>query len=75
MNETMESPTELGCLAVVWAVKHFHHYLHGQKFTVITDHAVLQYLKNMTNPVGKLGCWLMTLNEHENNQSPFKTTY
>lgn len=57
--------TELECLAVVWAVKHFHHYLHGQKFTVITDHAALRYLKNMTNPVGKLGRWLMTLNGYD----------
>jgi len=54
--------TELECLAVIWAVKHFHHYLHGQKFLIITDHAALTYLKNMVNPVGKLGRWLMTLN-------------
>ena len=54
--------TELECLAVVWAVRHFHHYLHGQRFTVITDHAALRYLMNMTNPVGKLGRWLMILN-------------
>jgi hypothetical protein len=57
--------TELECLAVVWAVKHFHHYLHGRKFTVITDHAALRYLKNMSNPVGKLGRWLMTLNSYD----------
>jgi hypothetical protein len=54
--------TELECLAVVWSVKYFHYYLHGQKFTVVTDHAALRYLLNMTNPVGKLGQWLMTLN-------------
>ena len=57
--------TELECLAVVWAVRHFHHYLHGQKFTVITDHAALKYLLKMTNPVGKLGRWLMTLNGYD----------
>jgi hypothetical protein len=57
--------TELECLAVIWAVKHFHHYLHGQRFTVITDHAALRYLMNMTNPVGKLGRWLMTLNGYD----------
>jgi hypothetical protein len=57
--------TELECLAVVWAVKHFHHYLHRQKFTIITDHAALRYLLNMTNPTGKLGRWLMTLNAYD----------
>ena len=57
--------TELECLVVVWAIKHFHHYLHRQKFTVITDHAALRYLKNMTNPSGKLGRWLMALNGYD----------
>ena len=56
--------TELECLAVVWAVKHFHHYLHGQKFTVITDHAALRYLLNLSNPTGRLGRWLMFLNSY-----------
>lgn len=57
--------TELECLAVVWAVRYFHHYLHGQRFTVITDHAALKYLLKMTNPIGKLGRWLMTLNGYD----------
>jgi len=57
--------TELECLAVVWAVRHFHHYLHGQKFTIVTDHAALKYLLKMMNPVGKLRRWLMTLNGYE----------
>lgn len=56
--------TELECLAVVWAVKHFHHYLHGQRFTVITDHMALKYLLNLTNPTGRLGRWLMFLNSY-----------
>ena len=61
-HEQNYSITELECLAVIWAIKHFHHYLHGQKFLVITDHSALTHLKNMANPVGKLGRWLMTLN-------------
>ncbi|GES92555.1 enzymatic polyprotein; endonuclease; Reverse transcriptase, putative [Rhizophagus clarus] len=48
------SITELECLAVVWSVRHFHQYLHGQNFTVITDHVALWYLMNLSNPVGKL---------------------
>ncbi|CAB4421455.1 unnamed protein product [Rhizophagus irregularis] len=64
-HERNYSVTELECLAVIWAVKHFHHYLHGQRFTVVTDHAALRYLMNMSNPVGKLGRWLMTLNGYD----------
>ncbi|EXX59485.1 gag-pol fusion protein [Rhizophagus irregularis DAOM 197198w] len=64
-HERNYSVMELECLAVIWAVKHFHHYLHGQRFTVVTDHAALRYLMNMSNPVGKLGRWLMTLNGYD----------
>ena len=64
-HERNYSITELECLAVVWAVKHFHHYLQGQKFTVITDHAALRYLLKMNNPVGRLGRWLMILNGYD----------
>ena len=32
---------------------------------VITDHAALAYLKNMKNPVGRLGRWLMTFNSYD----------
>jgi len=64
-HERNYSITELECLAVVWSVKHFHHYLQGQKFTVITDHAALRYLLKMNNPVGRLGRWLMILNGYD----------
>lgn len=63
--ERKYSATEVECLAVVWAVQYYHHYLHGHKFTVITDHAALAYLKNMKNPVGRLGRWLMTFNSYD----------
>ena len=31
------SATELECLAVVWAVGYLHAYIHGKRFTLITD--------------------------------------
>ena len=36
------SATERECLSVVWAVKHFHCYLYGHRFQVITQSPTLQ---------------------------------
>lgn len=48
-------------LAIVFAVKHFHHYLYGTHFTVRTDHGALNWLKNFKNPEGQLARWLEVL--------------
>ena len=34
--------TEQECLAVMWAIRHFHKFLIERKFTLITDHAALK---------------------------------
>ncbi|CAJ0745683.1 3178_t:CDS:2 [Entrophospora sp. SA101] len=56
--------TELECLGIIWAIKHFHTYLSGSKFKLIIDHAALKYLNNMKEPKGKLACWIMTLQSY-----------
>ena len=39
--EANYSITDLECLAVVWAIRHFHHYLFNQ-FSVVMDHSALK---------------------------------
>ncbi|GES72439.1 retrovirus-related Pol polyprotein from transposon 412 [Rhizophagus clarus] len=41
--------TELECLAIIWAVKYFRHYLFGIHFTIITDHSALKWLLNSSS--------------------------
>ena len=53
--------TEKECLAVVWAIKQYRVYVHGKKFSVITDHAALAWLMNITDPTGRLARWSIYL--------------
>jgi len=46
---------------VVWAVKHFHVYLYGQKCEVYMDHETLLSLLNTPHPSGKLAHWGLAL--------------
>ena len=47
--------SELEGLGVVWAVKHFRHYLYGHHCTVLTDHEALKSLLRTPHPSGKTG--------------------
>ena len=55
------SVTELECLAVVESVEHYHIYLHGKAFKLITDHSSLQWLLSLKNPRSRLFRWSMRL--------------
>ena len=52
--------SELECLAVVEAVKHFECYL-NLPFTVVTDHSALQWLLNFKEPKTRLFRWSVRL--------------
>ena len=59
--------TELECLAIVWAVKYFRHYLYSSKFSIVTDHTALKWLLNSTSESmnKRLERWKITLSEYD----------
>ena len=54
------STTEQECLAVIWAVEHFHQYLGTNHFYLITDHSAFQWLK-ITELKGCRARWILRL--------------
>ena len=52
------------CLAVIYAVKQFRHYLLGRKFKLVTDHAPLQWL-SAQKMQGLLCRWALALQEYD----------
>lgn len=57
------SVTERELLAVLLSIEHFRPYIEGTKFSVITDHASLKWLLNLTNPTGRLARWATRLSQ------------
>ena len=62
-HEKKYGATELEALGVVWAVKHFRHYLYGHHCHVFTDYEPLRSLLNTPHPSGKLAHWGLALQE------------
>ena len=60
--------TELECLAVMWGLKIFRHYIYGRTVTVWTDHSALTSLKTKRDELtGRLGRWALKLQEYDMN--------
>ena len=59
------STTEKECLGVVHFVREYRHYLLGRRFTIVSDHRPLVWLKNMREPTGRLGRWALKLSEFD----------
>lgn len=53
--------TELECLAAIISIKKFRPYIEGYRFTLITDHASLQWLMTQKELSGRLARWSLKL--------------
>jgi hypothetical protein len=62
-SEMNYSVNEQECLAIVWAINKLRYYLHGHKFTVVTDHKALTWLNNTRHTHNRLMRWSMTLQQ------------
>lgn len=61
--ETRYSQTEKEALAIVWAVEHFHLFLYGNSFTLVTDHKPLEIIYGATRskPSARIERWVLHL--------------
>ena len=57
--------TDRECLAMVWALEHFNTYVEGHKYTIVTDHAALTYLKNVTHTKQRMHRLALKLQPYE----------
>ena len=64
-REHRYSTTKKEMLAMVYAIKHFRHYLYGRPFTVRTDHNALKWLQSFKEPEGQVAIWLETLAQYD----------
>ena len=61
--ESRYSQTEREALAIVWGVEHFHQYLYGSKFTIVTDHKPQEVIYGNVNskPSARIERWVLRL--------------
>lgn len=69
--------TEKECLAIIWSVYEFKHYLTACHFVIYTDHRALVWLYSVKDPGQKLIRWRLKLNNfnYEVRYTPGKSNY
>lgn len=76
-HERNYNTTEKECLAIVWSVDKFNHYLYGRRFNILSDHKPLVWLDSVEDPGAKLLRWRLKLNNYNYkiDYTPGKTNY
>ena len=64
-NERGWSTTEREAYAALLAMRHFRPIISGFHFTLVTNHQALRYLKSMKDPHGRIGRWLMEMQQYD----------
>ena len=66
-TEQRYSQTKREALAITWACLHFHLYVFGSRFTVLTDHKPLVpiFNKKTSTPPARIEKWLMRLQMYD----------
>ena len=61
--EQRYSQTEKEALGIVWGIEHFHLYIYGSHFTLITDHKPLEVIYGNVNskPSARIERWVLRL--------------
>ncbi|XP_038221597.1 uncharacterized protein K02A2.6-like [Zerene cesonia] len=60
--------TEKEALALVWAVEHFHMFLYGKEFDLITDHKPLEVIFGpKSKPCARIERWILRLQSYKYN--------
>ena len=62
-SESNYSVIQKECLAIIFGMKQFRHHLLGRAFTLMTDHAPLQWL-SAQKMEGLLCRWALAMQEH-----------
>jgi len=59
------STREKEALAIVWSVEKLSHFLWGRKFTIITDHKSLVWMRTLLPDSGRISRWVQKLQPYD----------
>ena len=64
-SERKFTATEKECLAIVHSLRKWRHYLHGERFLVVTDHLALRWLLSLKDPRERLARWVVDVQDFD----------